>query len=501
MGQEVEAREFTRGDRRRYRDKVSQNLSALRRMLAESTFDKERTQAGLEIELNLVDEQLRPAMQNRAVLGAINDPQFQTELGRFNVEINLAPQELNNKGLTSFEDSVRKALDEANRRASEVGSRLVIIGILPTLGEEHVHPDTLSEDPRYALLDQQILNSRGENLIIDIEGESEHLHLESDSIMPESACTSTQVHLQVNPDDFAPIWNAAQAIAGLQIAVGANSPYLFGHRLFAESRIPLFEQSTDTRSEDLKTQGVRPRVWFGERWIGSIFDLFEENARYYSALLPVVTDEDPMAMLDEGEVPRLSEMMMHNGTVYRWNRPIYDVAGGQPHLRVENRVLPAGPTIADTMANTAFFAGLVRGLASQARPVWRDMSFLAAEENFNNCTRHGITAEVYWPGTGLVPATELVLRKLLPIAATGLKQQGVDEGEISRLLGIIEQRCVLGINGATWQIEQVEAREKAGDSRPEALRGMLGEYLENMHTNEPIHTWGGTDGHSGRIRR
>lgn len=500
MGQEVEAREFTRGDRRRYRDKVGQNLAALRRMLAESTFDEERTQAGLEIELNLVDDQLRPAMQNRDVLSAIDDPQFQTELGRFNVEINLAPQTLNSSGLTSFETSVRKALDEANRRASEVGCRLVIIGILPTLSEEYVHPDSLSEDPRYSLLDEQILNSRGENLIIDIEGKTEHLHLESDSIMPEAACTSTQVHLQVNPDEFAPFWNAAQAIAGLQIAVGANSPYLFGHRLYDETRIPLFEQSTDTRSEDLKTQGVRPRVWFGERWIGSIFDLFEENARYYSALLPVVSDEDPMAMLDAGETPRLSEMMMHNGTVYRWNRPIYDVAGGEPHLRVENRVLPAGPTIADTMANTAFFAGLVRGLASQPRPVWRDMSFLAAEENFNNCTRDGITAQVYWPGTGLVPASELVLRKLLPIAATGLTEQGVDEGEISRLLGIIEQRCVHGINGATWQVDHVESREKAGDSRAEALRGMLGEYLEHMHTNEPIHTWGVTDGHRGRIR-
>lgn len=488
MGQEVEAREFTREDRRRYRDKVHADLAALRRMLAETAFDDERTQAGLEIELNLVDGDLQPAMQNRTVLDAIDDAQFQTELGRFNVEINLAPRLLNDAGLTSFEHSVRTALDRADERARSVGSRLVIIGILPTLSEQYVDRESLSEDPRYALLDQQILNIRGENLIIDIDG-AEHLHLETDSIMPEAACTSTQVHLQVDPDDFSDFWNAAQAIAGLQIAVGANSPYLFERQLMAETRIPLFEQATDTRSVELKTQGVRPRVWFGERWVSSIFDLFEENARYYSALLPVCSDEDPEAMLDAGEIPKLEELCLHNGTVYRWNRPIYAVAGGKPHLRVENRVLPAGPTVADTLANAALFAGLVRGLASEPRQVWRDMSFLAAEENFVNCIRDGIGAEVYWPGAGQLPARELLLRKLLPVAAAGLEQQGVDSGEISRWLGIIERRCVESANGASWQVAAVQEREKAGDSRSQALRGMLASYIGHMHSNAPVHTW------------
>ena len=179
------------------------------------------------------------------------------------------------------------------------------------------------------MLDQQIFAARGEDLEIIIDG-VERLAMVSDTIMPEAACTSTQVHLQVSPDDFAGYWNAAQAIAGIQVAVGANSPFLFGKQLVAESRIPLFEQSTDTRSEELKAQGVRPRVWFGERWITSIFDLFEENSRYFPALLPISSEEDPVAVLDQGGVPHLDELRLHNGTVYRWNRPVYDISGG-PH--------------------------------------------------------------------------------------------------------------------------------------------------------------------------
>jgi hypothetical protein len=338
------------------------------------------------------------------------------------------------------------------------------------------------------LLDQQIFAARGEDLEIVIDG-VERLEMVSDTIMPEAACTSTQVHLQVSPDDFAGYWNAAQAVAGIQVAVGANSPYLFGRELVAESRIPLFEQSTETRAEELKTQGVRPRVWFGERWITSIFDLFEENSRYFPALLPISTDEDPIQVLDDGGVPTLDELRLHNGTVYRWNRPVYDISDGRPHLRVENRVLPAGPTVVDTMANAAFFAGLVRALADDDRPIWSQMSFQAANENFTAGVRNGINADVYWPRIGQVKVAELVVRRLLPMAAEGLRLWGVADSESARLLTVIEQRCLRAANGATWQTAEVSRRERAGASRPEALRGMLGTYLELMHSNEPVHEW------------
>jgi hypothetical protein len=488
MGAEVDATTFTREARKQHREKVRKGLDVLARMLNESRFDFERPMVGLEIELYLVDEELQPAMRNAEVLKAIANPSFQTELGRFNIEVNVAPRRLVGGGFSSFEQSVRKSLNDADPRARKVGCKLVMIGILPTLRAEHVTLDSVSENTRYSLLDQQIFAARGEDLEIVIDG-VERLHMISDTIMPEAACTSTQVHLQVSPDDFAGYWNAAQAIAGVQVAVGANSPFLFGKALVAESRIPLFEQSTDTRAEELKTQGVRPRVWFGERWITSIFDLFEENSRYFPALLPISSDEDPVAVLDAGGVPRLDELRLHNGTVYRWNRPVYDISDGSPHLRVENRVLPAGPTVVDTMANAAFFAGLVRALANQDRPLWTQMSFQAANENFVAGIRGGIDAEVYWPEIGQVRVVELVVRKLLPLAAEGLRLWEVDEAEIGRLLDIIERRCLRAANGATWQTAEVAGRERSGESREDALRGMLAAYVDLMHTNEPVHTW------------
>ncbi|MDO9456035.1 MAG: glutamate--cysteine ligase, partial [Nocardioides sp.] len=262
-------------------------------------------------------------------------------------------------------------------------------------------------------------------------------------------------------------------------------------QLWRETRIPLFEQATDTRSEELKAQGVRPRVWFGERWITSVFDLFEENVRYFSALLPITDDEDPLAVLESGGTPDLPELRLHNGTIYRWNRPVYDVTGPPdarvPHLRVENRVLAAGPTVADTMANAAFYFGLVRHLAESERPLWSQMSFSAAEENFHVAAQHGIDAHVYWPGVGQVRATELVLRRLLPMAQQGLESWGVDAGTTDRLLGIIEQRCLLSTNGAEWFVREMSQR--GSQDRFDALRATLLDYRDRMHTNDPVHTW------------
>jgi hypothetical protein len=338
------------------------------------------------------------------------------------------------------------------------------------------------------LLNDQIFAARGEDLEIEIAG-VEHLRATADTIAPEAACTSVQLHQQIDPGGFPAWWNAAQAIAGVQLAVGANSPFLFGRDLHAETRIVLFEQATDTRSEELKNQGVRPRVWFGERWITSIFDLFDENTRYFPALLPVVGDEDPFAVLDAGGVPQLRELRLHNGTVYRWNRPVYDVAGGAAHVRVENRVLPAGPTVADVLANAALFHGLVRALAEEARPVWSRLSFAAAAENFHAGARDGLDAQLFWPGAGEVPATELVLRRLLPLAHEGLTRWGVDAADRDRLLGIVEGRCLAHRNGATWQRDMVAALEARGRDRATALREMTVRYRELMHANAPVHEW------------
>jgi hypothetical protein len=487
MGEEVAAKEFTREDRQRYRAKVKRCLDVFERMLREARFDPERRSFGLEIELNLTDDRGDPALVNARALELIADADFQTELAQFNVEINVAPRLLADGVLSELEQAVRHSLNGAEERSREAGAHMMIIGILPTIDEEHLNADAFSANPRYQLLNEQIFAARGEDLQLSIGG-VERLSTYADTIAPEAACTSVQFHQQVDPAAFAAYWNAAQAIAGVQVAIGANSPFFFGKELWRETRIALFEQATDTRPEELKAQGVRPRVWFGERWITSIFDLFEENVRYFPALLPVCEDEDPEEVLARGDAPRLGELRLHNGTVYRWNRPIYDVVRGKPHLRVENRILPAGPTVVDILANAAFYYGLIRVLAEDERPLWSQMSFSAAEENFHAGARDGIEASVYWPGLGEVPVAELVLRRLLPRAHEGLDRYGIAAADRDRLLGIIERRCVTLRNGASWQAGTFHRLYERLD-RGDALREMTVRYRELMHENCPVHEW------------
>ena len=490
MGEDVAGTGYSREQRQRYREKVRQDLDVFELMLAQSSFDFEKTLTGMEIELNLVDAEYEPRMSNAEVLAKIADPDYQTELGQYNIEFNVSPRPLPGESALELEHDLRASLNRAEALANETGAHIVMIGILPTVMPEHFSTEWMSANARYAALNAAVFAARGEDMFIDIEGPTgERLARYADTIAPESACTSVQLHLQVAPQDFAAHWNAAQALAGPQLALGANSPYFFGRQLWHETRVELFAQATDTRSIELKNQGVRPRVFFGERWITSIFDLFEENVRYFPALLPETTDEDPAAVVEAGGTPRLGELRLHNGTIYRWNRPIYDIVDEQPHLRVENRVLPAGPTIVDVMANSAFYYGVLRMLTEDERPVWTKMSFAAAEANFTACAQRGIDAKVYWPGFGEVSADELTLRHLLPLAHEGLTRWGVAPNVRDRYLGIVEGRCITGRNGASWQVEAVQRFEERGADRMTALHQMLRRYVEAMHSNQPVHTW------------
>jgi gamma-glutamyl:cysteine ligase YbdK (ATP-grasp superfamily) len=494
MGDKVVTDGFALSDRQRYRRKLGQCLAGLERLLAEKRFDRPRNLMGLEIELNLAGTDGMPRMMNAEVLRRIASQDFQTELGMFNLEVNIVPHRLGGRVLDQLSEELRAGLGYAHRKAGEVGAGIVMIGILPTLAQDDLVSANLSEDERYTLLNNQITAARGEDFTLDISG-PEHLACTSASIAPEAACTSVQLHLQVTPARFADVWNAAQAVAAVQVAVGANSPFLFGRELWRESRPPLFQQATDTRPPELQAQGVRPRTWFGERWVDSAYELFEENLRYFPALLPICDDEDPLRVIDEGGVPSLHEMVLHNGTVYRWNRPVYGVADGVPHLRVENRVLPAGPTVTDVIANAAFYYGLVRALAEEARPVWTRLPFEAAAENFDTACRHGIEAELVWPrpgragGVTTVPVTKLVRDELLPLAAAGLDAWNIEPADRDHYLGVIEERCRRRSNGASWQVETYHRAREAGLGRESALAATTRRYCELMNQGEPVHTW------------
>jgi gamma-glutamyl:cysteine ligase YbdK (ATP-grasp superfamily) len=494
MGQHDVARR-TDADRGQYRVKVRRCLDALAMMLRDNLFSFPQRHMGLEIELNLVDSQFRPAMANSVVLEKIGDSRFTTELGQHNLELNVPPRPLVGNEVVALEQELRRAMTDADAKAGDAGASLALIGMLPTLRPEHFDARWLSAGSRYSVLNDEIFAARGEDMLLDIEGTptqhtpAERLHARCSSILGEAACTSAQLHLQVAPEDFAAYWNAAQCLAGVQVAVAGNSPFLLGRALWHETRIPLFQQATDTRPEELRNQGVRPRVWFGERWITSIFDLFEENARYFPSLLPETDDEDPLAALAGGTAPKLAELRLHNGTVWRWNRPVYDLADGVPHLRVENRVLPAGPTVVDMLANAALFYGAQRALAAQERPLWSRMSFQAAEENLRACARDGLAAQLYWPEVGWISPAELVLRKLLPLAHAGLTELGMAGSARERYLGIVEERCLAGQTGSSWQRDTVTLLEKHGMDRERALADMLRVYMELMRAGEPVHTW------------
>jgi gamma-glutamyl:cysteine ligase YbdK (ATP-grasp superfamily) len=488
MGRDIDEIRFTREDRQRYREKVKRCLEVLRSMRDAEMFEVERKLIGVEVEFYVVDGDGEPMMINAELLSRIESEDFQTELAQFNIEFNLAPHKLNGTVFREIEEELETSFDHANRRAEELDARVAMVGIIPTLTDLHVAIQNLSANPRYHLLNEQILEARGEDLTVEIEG-PEKLALSVSSITMEAAATSVQLHLQVSPEGFGKAWNAAQAAAAAQVAVGANSPFLLGKELWRETRIALFQQAIDTRSEELAAQGVRPRVWFGEAWVDDVMDLFDENVRYFPALLPLLDEEDPEDALQRGDVPHLGELVLHNGTVYRWNRPVYGIARGKPHLRIENRVLPAGPTMVDIVANAAFYFGLVRSLTELDPPLSRQLSFRAANDNFFRAAREGIESELFWPGVGDVPASELILRTLLPLAHAGLDAWGVDRRDRDHYLGIIEQRALKRLTGASWQVRTFRHLLEDASSRRAAITEMTRRYLEGMRSNEPVHTW------------
>jgi hypothetical protein len=309
------------------------------------------------MEVYITNPEGSPVPINAQLLEHMASADFQTELAQFTIEFDVKPRLLTGHVFDTIDTELRRSLNHAHDVAEDLGARVMIIGILPTLRDLDAAEELMSANERYKALNDMILRARGEDIVIKIEG-IEVLEVKSRSILFEAACTSMQLHLQVDPHDSGLYWNAAQVLSAPLVAVGANSPFFLGKQLHHETRIALVEQAIDTRTEELVQQGVRPRVWFGEKWLDEgegLWDLFDENVRYFPALLPVCQDEDPGAMIEAGEVPTLPELTLHNGTIYRWNRPVYEVVRGRPHMRIENRVLPAGPSVPDSVANAALY--------------------------------------------------------------------------------------------------------------------------------------------------
>ncbi|MDH3254423.1 MAG: CBS domain-containing protein [Acidobacteriota bacterium] len=476
----AELREFTR--------KLLADLHALERMLADNVIESGVTRLGAEQELALVDEDWRPAMVNLEVLERIDDPHFTTELGKFNIEFNLDPVDLASGCLRQMEDEIERYIGVARQSAARSGASVVLTGILPTLDKSDLTLDNMTPVPRYFQLNEAMTRLRGRNYDFRIKGRDELL-IEHDNVMLEACNTSFQIHFQVAPERFATRYNIAQAVAAPVLAAATNSPLLFGRSLWRETRIALFQQSIDTRAPSAHLRDMSPRVSFGRAWVAeSALEIFQEDLARFKVIMSTDVDEDPLSCLQEGRAPELRALRLHNGTVYRWNRPCYGVSKGKPHLRIENRVLPAGPTVLDEMANAAFWFGLMSGVGDSYEDITRVMEFEQARENFVRAARLGLGAQFHWPGQPQLPAQKLILDVLAPLARQGLKSLGIDEADIDRYLAVIEGRVDSFQTGAKWIIRSYdELRQKC--TRSKSLATLVAASMQRESTGEPVHTW------------
>lgn len=492
MGLEIDRAEFDEPHYLRFAERLQQSLAALAEVLARPGFGEGPASIGAELELSLIDGAGRPLPLNRAVLASTVDPRVTLELDRFNLEINTRPGPLAGRPFTALAAELTTALAEVRRAAALHGGRVVTTGILPTLTAEDLESSALTELNRYRALSASLRRLRQERFAVRIDGE-DPISIDADDMTLEGANTSFQVHLRVAPRDFAAMYNAAQMAAAPALAAASNSPLFLGHRLWDETRIALFRQAVDDRFEASLDDWRPARVSFGHGWAREgAFELFAESVALHAPLLPVVGPEDPLSRVREGGVPSLDELKLHHGTVWRWNRAVYDAASGG-HLRIELRPLPAGPTVRDMVANAAFLLGLTLDLGQNAAGHPHGMTFGHARRNFYEAARKGLAAELLWP-CAAPPSPEVVgaralLERLLPAARRGLVANGVVEAEADDALSVIAERVALGHTGARWQREVLAELERAGKSRQGAIAAMLERYVAASEGGEPVHRW------------
>ncbi len=467
------------------------DIKALEIMLEKDIFEKDPIRIGAEQELCLVDQNWKPAMINMDVLSRLKDPMFTTELARFNMEINVEPQLFKGHCLSKIENRITDLLKEARKEALAVGADIILIGILPTIRKADLIMDNLTPIERYYALMESIAKLRGrEELQLIIRGIDE-LMTKHYSPLPEACNTGFQVHLQVTPEDFANKYNIAQAIAGPALAIATNSPMLFGKRLWHETRVALFQQSIDVRTAGDNLRDRSARVMFGNKWVErSILEIYKEDAIRFRALLSNTEKENSLEKLKKGEIPSLHALQIHNSTVYRWNRPCYGISNGIPHLRIENRVLPSGPTVADEMANAAFWLGLMNGMDDVYPNISKKFEFHNAKANFVTACRNGMNTKFQWIKNKSYYASELILKEFLPITRLGLEKAQVAKEDIDRYLDILEARVSTGQSGSQWMLNSYAKLIK--DTSAEEARAAITASIvkqQNVDNPQPVHNW------------
>jgi len=466
-----------------------EDVSALERMLAEDRIEAGVRRVGLEQEFFLVDQGCEPAPVAEEVLRRLADPAYQNELALFNLEGNLAPLEFRGDCLSRLEESLKAMVEKARAAAQACGADVLLTGILPTLQLSDLTLENMTPKERYRMLNEAMVRMRGGDFHVSIKGIDEFF-ASHDNVMLESCNTSFQMHFQVGGKEFVELYNLAQAVTAPVLAAAVNSPVLLEKRLWHETRVALFQHSVDHRSATHLSRGQRPRVRFGDGWVdGSILDIIREDIARFRILFTGDKGERPLAMLDRGEVPRLKALCLHNGSVYRWNRPCYGVHAGKAHLRIENRALPAGPSVVDEVANAAFYWGLMSALSLEYGDVRKVLDFDDVKSNFLAAARHGLRAQFTWTRGRTSSASDLILNHLLPLARQGLKAHGIETRDRDRYLDLIEERVESGRTGAQWVLDSLTSLGARG-TRHERCRALAAATLAHQKRNEPVHEWG-----------
>jgi hypothetical protein len=475
MGQEIEETRFTAADFQEYAQRLREETALLEDWFSSNIFSARDRMGGFELEAWLIDGNACPAPVNQEFLKRLDNPMVVPELARFNVELNDHPQHLWGSALSRFEASLGATWSRCKQVAAELDTYLLMIGILPTVREAELSPANMSDMKRYRALNEQVLRLReGQPLELDINGR-QHLKTTHRSVMLEAATTSFQLHLKVQPQLAVRAYNASIIASAPMVAATANSPYLFGYDLWDETRIPLFEQSVSVGGLAGASHGPMRRVTFGSGYVrNSILECFIENEQHYPILLPMTFQEG---------LEQMAHVRLHNGTIWRWNRPLigfdYD---GIPHLRIEHRVVPAGPTIVDAIANAAFYFGMMQALMTLPDPAEQQLPFATARDNFYLAAHHGLEAHVTWLEGERGTVRALLLDRLLPLARRGLGILEIDPVDIDKYLGIIEARVAGGKTGTAWQRGYVD--HCGGD-----LAAMTGAYRQHQDSGLPVHEW------------
>lgn len=464
------------------------DLRALERMIDTGMIEEGVRRIGAEQELFLVDADARPAPVVVELLERLNDPHFVTEVARFNLEFNLDAQPFGGACLRNLERQTTELLEKTRAVGQEIGVRPVLLGILPTIRKSDLGLENMTPNPRYFALNRAMTALRGKNYEISIKGVDE-LMVQHDSVMVEACNSSFQLHWQVGAKEFARVYNVAQAVTGPVLAAATNSPLLFGKRLWHETRIAVFQQAVDTRGSHTHLRERSPRVDFGRAWVReSILEIHREDVARFRALLGIDGGEDPFEALARGEAPLLRALRLHNGTVYRWNRPCYGITDGKPHLRIEARVIPSGPTPLDEVANAALWYGLMNALGAEGVDVRQRLSFDDAKMNFLSAARHGLAAQLTWFDGETLPAQQLLREKLIPMAREGLRAGRIDEGDIERYLGVLDARVTSGSTGSRWLLKSLQSMGTHG-THGERLSAVTQAVVRRQETGKSVVHW------------